>query len=167
MGVHGLLIPEHISADLEREAEADAHMGAALAVDAMLKDLNHRLELVWVGERATSPGLIPCRWHVRRRDRDTGAMDAYFPITGPEGEYVEPTARVVDMMRRNDMWKRDVVGDLRKERDRVERAQAAIRAEQRAENVDTFAGHAKALINPGVSFSDARPWTNRVNRLPA
>lgn len=166
MSVAPLLLPDHIIADLEREAEADAHIGRAREVDAELKALNHRLELVWVGERATSPGLVRCRWHVRRRDRDAGVMDAYFPIVGPDGEYVEPTSQVVEMMRRNDLWKTDVRREVREHREARQREIEAQRKAASEENIENFALRAKAKINPGVSFNTARPWTNRVERLP-
>lgn len=167
MSVLGLALPEHVVADLEREAEADAHIGRALAVDAALKSLNHRLELVWVGEHATTPGLVPVRWHVRRRDRDAGVMDMYFPITGPDGEYVEPTMGVVETMRRSDLWNRPhLIDEVRRARERRQREVEKIREEASAENIENFAIFAKSKINPGVSFNTSRPWTNRVERLP-
>ena len=162
--VSGLFIPDHIVADMEREAEADGHIGRALAVDAMLKDLDPRLELVWVNEHAQAPGLLPARWHIRRRNDET--LDSYIPLTGPNGEYVEPNSGHVEMMRRNDLWGRNVREELERQREAKRRRQEKREAEMRAENVDVLATHIKSRLNPGVSFSNARPWTNRVKNLP-
>lgn len=164
VSTNGVFFPDHIVADLEREAEADGHIGKALAVDAMLKDLDPRLELVWVGQHATSPGLVPSRWHIRRRNEQT--LDSYFPLVGPDDSYVEPNSGHIEMMRRNDLWSRDVVGELQAERRRKEEARRKHEQAGHEERVDTLATHLKSRINPGVSFSDARPWTNRINKLP-
>lgn len=164
VSTNGVYFPDHIVADLEREAEADGHIGRALAVDAMLKDLDPRLELVWIKEGATAVGLIPSRWHIRRRNEET--LDSYFPLVGPNDEYVEPNSGHVEMMRRGDLWNRDVVAEIQAERRRKEIARQKREQAGRDERVDTLATHLKSRINPGVSFSDARPWTNRVNKLP-
>lgn len=166
MSLHTLALPDHLIADLEREAEADAHLGAAQAVDKMIKAYEPKCELVWVGENATTPGLVPSRWHVRYHDRDKGAMAAYIPWTGPHGEYREPESCMVDWLRRMDLRGRDMVREIRDARDRRERQRRAAAEAAAEEARETFADHAKALLNPGVSFSRSRPWTNRVNKLP-
>lgn len=166
MSLHTLALPDHLIADLEREAEADAQLGAAQAVDRMIKAYEPKCELVWVGEKATTPGLVRCRWHVRYHDRDKGAMAAYIPWTGPHGEYREPDSSMVEWLRSMDLRGKDMVEEIRKARERRNRQAAAAREAAREEARDEFAGHAKALLNPGVSFSDARPWTNRVKSLP-
>jgi len=164
VSTNGVFFPDHIVADMEREAEADGQIGRALATDAMLKDLDPRLELVWIKSGATAPGLIPSRWHIRRRNEET--LDSYFPLVGPNGEYVEPNSGHLEMMRRNDLWNRDVIAEVRADRQRRADAQRKREEAGHEERVDTLATHLKSRINPGVSFSDARPWTNRVNKLP-
>lgn len=166
MSLHALVIPDHIRADLEREAEASTHIGAAKAVDRMVKDHDPKCELVWVGENATTPGLVPARWHIRYHDRDKGAMACYFPWTGPHGEYREPDSSMVEWLRSMDLQRRDMQDEIRKARDRRQRQQAAALQAARDEAMENFVDLAKAKLNPGVSMSNARPWTNRVEKLP-
>src|SRR3954465_7607984 len=102
---------------MERAAEAfeaEKHIGRAHVVDRMLKDYNDKLELVWVGEKATTPGLVPCRWHVRYHDRDKGAMAAYSPGCGQDGSYREPESSTVEWMRSMCLENRDMVEEIRK-----------------------------------------------------
>lgn len=166
MSLHALVLPDHLLADLERDAEAEAHIGAARAIDRMIKDYDPLCELVWVGENATTPGLVPARWHIRYHDRDKGAMACYLPWTGPMGEYREPDSSMVEWLRRMNLQGRDMQEEIRRARARRQRQQAAALQAVRDEAKEHFVGVAKAKLNPGVSFSDARPWTNRVEKLP-
>lgn len=166
MSLHTLALPDHLIADLERDAEADAHLGAAQVVDKMIKAAFPLCELVWVGENATTPGLVPARWHVRYHDRDKGAMAAYMPWCNQDGSYREPESCMVEWLKSMDLHNRDMVEEIRKARERRDRQMRAREDAMREENRDLFAGHAKARLNPGVSFSKARPWTNRVKPLP-
>lgn len=162
----GFAVPEHVLFDMEREAQADAQIGRAQAIDKEIKARYPNCELVWVGERADAPDLIPARWHIRRRARDQGYMDSYFPWVGDDGEYREPDMGIVTMLERGDLWKRNVVEEIRRKREEDRLRVEKLRAATREENIDTFATHVKSRVNPGVSFSSARPWTNRVKPLP-
>lgn len=161
----GLYVPEHVQADMEREAMADTHIAKGLLFDSYLKQYDPRLELVWVGDRATAPGLVPGRWHIRRLNEKT--LDTYMPLVGPNGEYTEPHSGHLEALKRGDLWNRDVVGELRREREAQRVAEEKAKQAISEERVDTMATHIKSRLNPGVSFSDARPWRNRVNPLPA
>lgn len=160
----GLYVPEHVQADMEREAMADKHIARGLLFDSYLKQIDSRLELVWVKERATAPGLVPGRWHIRRLNDET--LDTYIPLVGPNGEYTEPHSGHLEALKRGDLWNRNVVAELRKEREASERATQKAKQEVSEERIDTMATHIKSRLNPSVSFSDARPWTNRIKPLP-
>lgn len=162
----GLAVPEHVRADIEREQAVDRHLGAAHEIDRMIKEVHPDCSLVWVGERSDVPGVTPARWHVLREDPSGQYMDTYIEWSGPGGCYLEPSAGILKMLDRGNLWNRDVVAEARAARAASEESVRKAQEELSAKAVDTFATHTKALLNPGVTFSDARPWTNRVNKLP-
>jgi hypothetical protein len=164
--LHTLALPEHIVQDLEYEREADETLGRAHAVAAMIRDYNPRCELVWISERATQPGMIPARWAVKVHWQDKGASPNYLMWVGPGDSYREPDSSMIEWLRRQDLHRRDVVDEVRRGREAREAAARKRREEASAESIDHFATFAKSKINPGVSFNTARPWTNRVERLP-
>lgn len=167
MSALGLVVPEHIRADMEREQAIDRQIGAAHAVNNLIQAKYPDCELVWVGERTEVAGLTPARWHVwRQGGRDQGYMDAYIEWSGPNGEYLEPDSGILTMLARGDLWNRDVSAEFAKERRDAEERERKAQEALSAERIDLFATNIKSRLNPGISFSDARPWTNRVQKLP-
>ena len=84
------------------------------AINAELKKVDQYLELVWIGERAKAgliPGIEPGRWHVRRTP--PGTIDSYWPIMGPDTEYVEPTMKLIEDMKAADLWREGALQELR------------------------------------------------------
>lgn len=142
--------------DEERNAvvERSLHRGIALSkqLDRELKSLDPYLDCVYIGDRAPEyPGLVPGRWHVRRRNPD--AMDWYLPITGQNGEYVEPGMWLVEEMKKRDLWNAGTIKDfmhrqrraveLRKEKDK------ALEAEQRRDDMAATYRAARRVAGEG------------------
>ena len=82
-------------------------------INRALKELDPYLELVYIGPRATKaiPGVEPGMWHIRRTP--PGLIDSYWPIMGPDKEYVEPTMQIVENMKAADLWREGALQELR------------------------------------------------------
>ena len=143
--------------NLERERWADTQIAFAKAFTAQLKQLDERLELVFINEQAKAPGLLPGRWHVRRRNPELG-FDSYIPIAGPNGEYVEPHSGVIEELRQRDLWRENVSTKLIRERmAREARAEAdkALRDEQTRDHIAQDYRAARRVVGETL---DRRNW---------
>jgi hypothetical protein len=99
---------------------------AAQALTKELRTLDRRLECIYVDpEAAKLPpsqrgmGVVPGRWHVVRRN-DPKVPDAWFPIMGPNMEYLEPTSKVVEDMKKADLWRPGALQELKRNQARAE-----------------------------------------------
>lgn len=132
--------------------------------DHELKMIDWRLSLVRAHDGAVDRDLIPGYWHVKRDNSQHGMADTYMPIMGPNGEFMEPHAGVLQRLRERDMqrpgaWEEEIARIEREENERKGRL-----ADQRAEFKEEFMYRYKAKESPGVSFSDAKPWRYRQER---
>lgn len=83
-------------------------------INAELQQLDPYLELVWIGpnaERGLIPGIEPGRWHIRRTPPDL--IHSYWPVMGPDGEYAEPTMKLIEDMKAADLWREGALQELR------------------------------------------------------
>lgn len=135
----GLIVP------LNAMREEAVEQGPPLApfvgqINKELKGLDPHLELVWIGEKAVegaAPGIVPGRWHIRRTP--PGMIHSYWPIMGPDKEYVEPTLQIIEDMKRADLWRKGALQELREKQIR-EAKQAEKDAElAREQNQDVAA----------------------------
>jgi hypothetical protein len=114
-------------------------------VNAELKKVDPYLEIVYVGPRARRnavPGLEPGYWHVRRSA--PGVVDSYWPIMGPEREYIDPSPQIVEDMKKADLWRPGALQELRdrQEKEAAKKRKAAELA--REQNIDTAAESIRA-----------------------
>lgn len=135
--------------DEEREAQiVDRELWRARQLARALKTLDPYLELVFANAKADAPGLVPERWHIRRRNPET--IDTYWPLIGDNGEYVEPSMDVIDQLRKRDMWREDTNQEIRRhkaeKKARLEAEALAMRLEKREE----FGMRVKAMSNPSI-----------------
>lgn len=127
--------------DQEREqvVERQVHAGIywAQQITRELKKLDPYLDLVFIGDRAPEyPGLVPGRWHVRRRNPDT--LDHYLPLTGQNGEFVQPGMWLVEEMKKRDLWNEGSIREMmrrqvRASEDRKKKDKALLREQRRDE----------------------------------
>ena len=83
-------------------------------INAELKQLDPHLELVWIGPNAARgliPGIEPGRWHIRRTP--PGLIHSYWPIMGPDKEYVDPSFKIIEDMKAADLWRKGALQELR------------------------------------------------------
>lgn len=127
-----LLIPGKVAADLEAERFIEERLEVARYWDRELQRLDPRLSLVWVNENATSPGLVPGRWHIRRENEQTA--DSFIPVVGPEDEYRDMGSDVLERLKAADRWNDAVERERKRRAERAKRRAAhdrELRAEQR------------------------------------
>lgn len=165
-----LVVPAWVEENQERERFIDGQIMLGLYWTRVLKDFDERLSVVFITENAHAiavedgvtykveiPGIVPGRWHVRRKN-DPPYADTYMPITTPEGEYREPDAQVVEEVQRRSMQNR-TVSDIIEERKVDERAQERQRELFREQMRDESAIHIRAMQRlPGDGGMFKRRW---------
>lgn len=145
-----LLVPRWVAQNARRERMIDATLDAVPYWNRLLRQIDDRLSLVWVHEDARAPGLVPARWHIRRRN-DPPAPDSYMPIMLPDGGYRPMASDILDELRSRDLWRDDVARQRMEARFEEEARQAEKREQaDREETVDELAGRIKAKLSPGV-----------------
>lgn len=127
--------------------------------DRELKKLDSALYMVKAHDDAEVPGLKPGFWHVIRDC--SPAPPAILPIVGDDGEYVEPTSRLLDVLRAGDLQSRRAMEDRAKIDEA--RARSREREEQSAheDRVTEMIDRVKSLTQTRVSMTDV-PWTQNV-----
>jgi len=125
----------------------------AEALERELKELDDGLSIVWIGSRAPEfPGVSPGRFHVRRQN--PGAPNTFMPIEGPDGEYLEPSFRIVEELKRNDLWNDRAMETLMSEHNRTADASAkadALMSEQiREESASQFRAASRVAGTGGM-----------------
>ena len=128
----------------------------------MLRDIDPYLDLVYVTRPPGTdvdppPGLRWNRWHVRR-SAPGQEFPAFFPIEGPNGEFMEPHSGVFERLKEQDSWSPD--GRERFYKRRLEEARLKERAaeESRAATREEIQQRLKSLFDTQVSFG-GRGWT--------
>ena len=97
-----------------------------------LRQIDERLQMVWFDEGVNILGVVPCRYHILRRNEPPTPW-SIIPIQDAEGNYVEPDSGVFSMLLRDDMWSESA----QREKRRHERlAQAAKDREKQRERED-------------------------------
>jgi len=147
-----LLVPESVEAErinAEIESQVDAQIQAAAYWNRELKRIDPGLSLVLGRENADDMDLRAGYWAIRKKV--PGSVDAYIVLQGPQGQYREPGAWMLEMLAANDMWNDRV----RQDRKRIQRhiAEAKARArqtekEQRMDEAELAMRAAKRLRGP-------------------
>ncbi len=112
-------LPPSVSRDLAAETEQQkADVAQAAIRDASmdfwnreLKQLDEHLELIKARDDASVAGLTPGYWHVMRHN--PGGPPSLLPLVGDHGEFVEPTSRMLDLLRSGDLQNERVMRDRR------------------------------------------------------
>lgn len=114
-------------------------------INAELQSLDPYLELVWIGpnaKRGLIPGVEPGRWHIRRTP--PGIIHSYWPIMGPEGEYVDPSLQIIEDMKAADLWREGALQELRDRQIREAEKKKKAAELEREQNRDTAAESIRA-----------------------
>jgi hypothetical protein len=144
-----LILPE--SAEVaawkaEQAEQVEAKVREVEHWDQELKRIDPSLSLVVAKPGSEDVGLMPGRWHVVKAIPN--APDEYWPLVGPNDEYREPGAWVLEEFKAADLWDGRVARDKkelkRKLREAKVRAKELLR-EQRTEEVEYQARAARRV----------------------
>lgn len=138
---------EQLNAELE--AKVDKCLDKAERWNRELKQIDPSLSLVLGKENVDDSELKASYWHIRQRV--PGFADGYICLQGPNGEWREPGAWMIDMLLYGDLWN----DRARRDRGRIRRrlAEAKERArqtekEQRWDEASLAMRAAKRLKDP-------------------
>lgn len=134
-------------------------MGVLAEFNPLLKRIDPYLEMVFVPPGAKVAGFPPARYALVRHN--PGAPPSCIPITGPNGEFIEPNSEVFNLLAEGDLWHSEASRARKKRVEEAERQKQRRIAREREERKEEFADRAKAAFNPGVSFTDMGGWRYR------
>lgn len=124
-------------------------------LNAELQALDPYLELVWIGPNAARgviPGIEPGRWHIRRTPPDL--IHSYWPIMGPDGEYAEPTMKLIEDMKEADLWREGALQELRdrqvREAEKKKKAAELEREQNRDQAAESIRASRRVFGNGGM-----------------
>lgn len=161
-----LWVPPRVSRELSDVTEQHkAEVMASAIRDASieyfnreLKRVDEHLELIKAKDDATAAGLKPGYWHILRHN--PGAPPSLLPLVGDDGEFVEPSSRVFDLLREGDLQNDQVIRAMRERDERAAKQRARDKQRDAEDRIGHMVEHAKAVTRAHVSMTDARPWTN-------
>lgn len=106
----GLYLPEEVQEEIEAVRRSGSHYDVAERFRVRLKQIDARLDLIWVKRGATS-FPVPGRWYIVRRTND-GAAAAFWVVQDDRGRYCDPTdqhlerLQAMDSHAHPDVWRR-------------------------------------------------------------
>lgn len=164
-----LWVPPKLSRQMQDVAAQDAaHVRLAAALRGQLefwnrelKLIDERLEMVWFDENVDIQGVVPCRYHLLRHE--PGAPVTIIPITGPEGEFIEPNSAVFDKLREGDLWNTEARRDRQKKQERLIERKRKQEEREREERQQEILERWQAATQTRVSFNRSAPWSQNMS----
>lgn len=164
-----LWVPPTVSRELQQKTmEHRAELMAAARRDATLdywdrelQKLDPKLFMIKAADDAQVPGVKPGYYHVIRDC--SPAPPAILPIVGDEGEFVEPTSRLLDVLRAGDLQNERAMEARRKQDE--ESARRRLRDKQRGheERVEEMMDRWRSVNQTSVSMNRDAAWTQSAN----
>jgi hypothetical protein len=158
--------PQYQQAREEFEAEMRQRLanGELKRVKGILDEFNHelrridgKLEMVRAPADCGLTGMKPHYYHVVRWNESTAPT--FITIQGDNGEFVEPTSRVFEMLREGDLWDPQVMRKVRQARSNADAAAAKYRAKENASRQEEIRERVAAVTRTQVSMNRDTPWT--------
>lgn len=134
-----LWLPQSVVADelnAARERFAEEQIAHAQYWTRELQKLDRYLSLVFISDQADEPGLVPGRWHIRRKP-PTG-LAWYWPIVREDGGYREMHSGDLDALKQSDLQNSMVLRDRKAFKRKVELAQRRAKDREREQRMDQF-----------------------------
>lgn len=164
----GLFVPPRVARELElkrvgeeiRLARLTSTGGVMADFNRDLKAIDPYLQLVKAHDtiEAGTP-LKPAYWHIIRHN--PGAPPSVMVIEGPDGEYVEPTSRIFDLLKAGDLQNPATTRRLRERNQAIEDAKQRREAREREDRNTEAIERYKAATRTQVSMASA-PWSQNV-----
>lgn len=166
-----IFVPPRVAAELREESRrhqaevmGSLEVGATIEKwDRMLAEIDPRLTLVkardWV---KTGTSLMPGYWHIIRDNSDRSAPPTVMPITGPHGEYAEPTSRIFELLKQNDLQRPGHAREMREREEKIRQAEEKERERETEERQREIYERWIAGNRTFVSMDRSTPWTQNV-----
>lgn len=161
-------LPPRISRELAAVTQAHrAEVVQAARRDALcdywdreLQKIDPALTIFQAKEDATVPGLKPGYWHICRDN--PGAPPSLLPLVGDDGEFVEPTSKMLEVLRAGDLQNRRAMEDRARRDEEAERRRERERQDAHEERVSEMLDRLASATQTRVSMTDAAPWSQNV-----
>lgn len=128
----GLYLPEEVQEQVAVRQEADRHWDQAEEFARELKDIDARLDLIWVKQGATD-FPVPGRWYIVRHGEHARAS-AFWVIQNEKGGYSPPTRQHLERLKSMDSHAHpDVYARMARTRREEERAVEKAKSDRSAE----------------------------------
>lgn len=166
-------VPPRVSRELRESTERHrAEVMEAARRDAMcdfwdreLQKIDPKLTIFQAKENAEVVGVKPGYWHICR-DCSPGPP-SLLPLVGDEGEFVEPTSRVFDLLRAGDLQNERAMDARRRQDEESARRRARDKQRGHEERVEEMMDRWRSLTQTRVSMNTSTPWTqNMAGRKP-
>lgn len=157
--------PELVAGRREFEAEIKERMvrQTLLHVKGVLDEFNYelkridpKLELVRAGEDTRGTPMKAGYYHVIRWNE--GAPPSVMTVEGDHGEFVEPSSRVFEKLRQNDLWDPQNQRLLRQRNRLAEVAEEKRKVREREERQAEIMERYNAAHRTFVSMDRSTPW---------
>lgn len=125
--------------------------------DRELQKIDPKLTLIKAHDNATVPGLRPGYWHIVR-DCFPGPP-SILPLVGDEGEYVEPTSKMLEVLKAGDLQNERAMEARRRQDEESARRRLRDKERGHEERVEEMVDRFKSLTQTRVSMNTDTPWT--------
>ena len=151
-----------VSNDLiDRTKDHNAHVDAVAVkndlckeFDRELRRIDANLDMVWFGEQIPVGG-VPNRYHLRIRP--PVGPKTLIPITGPNGEFVEPGSAIYAKLAEGDLWNGEAERFRKRSQHEAERAAERKRAREAEDRQEELKDRYNAAFRTSVSMTPG--WT--------
>jgi hypothetical protein len=141
-----IVLPDWVARNMQREQVLQSADPAQIKYwNRRLKELDPHLALAWAGEFASGPGIVPGRWHIRRKNL-VGA-DTYWAVQTPDGGFREMSSQVLEQFQAADLWNSQVRADRDRSFARAERSadRAKLRARKTASTISAITSMCRSV----------------------
>lgn len=159
-------LPPKVSRELVQErARRSADILLEGRTDEICRQFNRELrlidpylEMLFFGADCRVQGAVPSRYHLSRRSPDAPAT--LIAITGPNGEFVEPSSAIFAKLAEGDLWSSNAVRERERMVREAERARDRKRAREAEERQEEIKDRMNAAFRTQVGWDPK--WTQNV-----
>lgn len=146
----GVALPTHVASEIDMEQrqmveEMEDVTGALAYWSRELQDIFNEpnIKVILAKPNTTVVGLKPNYYHIVRMNPGTAAY--IQPIETPNGEWLDLGSHVIDIALKADLWNDRTQRELRKQRERAEKARLAQKQRDAADRAGDFDERVRSL----------------------
>jgi hypothetical protein len=129
--------------------------------DKELQRLDPLLEMIVADVQVVGTPLLAGYYHLVRMNETT--MPTVTPVTGPNGERIEPPGRLLEQLKATDLWNPQVTRlrerAVKAEQERNARLQEQARTDRQADMLEQW----RAVSETSISMNRSAPWSQNVS----